>query len=490
MAEKKAQDFDDLLSGKKQADSEKNLQTLFKEFYSSAKEVDTSKYVNSAKSSLGGLSTKLEERRAKLRKMRQDAMNIDKDKTSDKATDKATETKKDEEKKVDASKDSSKSKTEDIVKEASKDQSNEAEPIEEAKKEVEEPTEPKLSLRDKMTAKFSSINERAAEKYPNAHKKTSHYVGVFADVWQETFPNQEKKVHDKMSKRKERARLAREWEEKQKDMTAEEIAAMEESIPEWKRNAIVIASDDEDEEKHRGVFGRAKDRVSNKINSTEAAQKFYDSEEYKKVEDYRKEYKEFKSELREQVDASHNPIVQASSQLADKIGSDSPCAQAIKAMKKYDPDFDFEELENEAMEIFQEFYCNYLAGNKEYLDLVCGGTAGALCKAQIEQREKGGWRFKYEEPLNASNCMFQGGLIEERVPQFIYHIECQEFDEKVNAKTGEKLEEIEGVSNSSAIMNNSYRIVLSRHEEPDIEVTGHYWAITEFYKIGESRMIA
>ncbi len=142
------------------------------------------------------------------------------------------------------------------------------------------------------------------------------------------------------------------------------------------------------------------------------------------------------------------------------------------------------------MEIFQEFYCNFLVGNKEYLELVCGGTAGAVCKAHIEQREKEGWRFKYEELLNASNCMFQGGLIEERVPQFIYHIECQEFDEKVNAKTGEKLGEVEGVSNSGAIMNNTYRIVLSRHDEPDIEVTGHYWAITEFYKIGESRMIA
>ena len=116
-----------------------------------------------------------------------------------------------------------------------------------------------------------------------------------------------------MSKRKERARLAREWEEKQKDMTPEEIAEMEQSIPEWKRNAIVIASDDEEEERHRGVIGRMKDRVGEKISSTEAAQKFYESDEYKKVEDYRKEYKEFRSELRDQIDASHNPIVQASS---------------------------------------------------------------------------------------------------------------------------------------------------------------------------------
>jgi hypothetical protein len=32
-------------------------------------------------------------------------------------------------------------------------------------------------------------------------------------------------------------------------------------------------------------------------------------------------------------------------------------------MKLYDPDFDIEELTYEAEEIFQEFYCNFLAGN-------------------------------------------------------------------------------------------------------------------------------
>lgn len=75
--------------------------------------------------------------------------------------------------------------------------------------------------------------------------------------------------------------------------------------------------------------------------------------------------------------------------------------------------------------------------------MICGGTAGALCKAQIEQREKEGWKFKYEELLNCSHCELQGGLIENRIPQFSYHIECQEFDEKINVKTGEKMQ-IEG----------------------------------------------
>ena len=60
------------------------------------------------------------------------------------------------------------------------------------------------------------------------------------EVWHETFPDTGAKTSDRMSKRRERAKMAREWEEKQKDMTPEEIAAMEEQIPEWKRTALVV----------------------------------------------------------------------------------------------------------------------------------------------------------------------------------------------------------------------------------------------------------
>jgi hypothetical protein len=95
----------------------------------------------------------------------------------------------------------------------------------------------------------------------------------------------------------------------------------------------------------------------------------------------RKDVNEFKHDLREQVDASHNPVVQLSSKAVDRVTSDSPMAAAIISMQKYDPEFDVEDLRDEAQEIFQEFFCNYLSGNKEYLDMVCGGTAGALCKA-------------------------------------------------------------------------------------------------------------
>ena len=80
MAEQKQQDFDDLLKGK--SANEKNLQTIFKEFYNTAKSIDakevSGQYVNKARSSLGSMSAKLEARRQKMRDMKANAMDIDK----------------------------------------------------------------------------------------------------------------------------------------------------------------------------------------------------------------------------------------------------------------------------------------------------------------------------------------------------------------------------------------------------------------------------
>ena len=80
------------------------------------------------------------------------------------------------------------------------------------------------------------------------------------------------------------------------------------------------------------MFGRMKGAVGDRINQTEAAQNFYQSEEYKSIDKARKEVKEFRQELREQIDASHSPVVQMVNQGADKIMNDTPCAKAIIAM--------------------------------------------------------------------------------------------------------------------------------------------------------------
>ena len=74
---------------------------------------------------------------------------------------------------------------------------------------------------------------------------------------------------------------------------------------------------------------------------------------------------------------------------------ESSCGRAVKNMLAYDPEFDFDELEIEATEVFQEFYCNFLAGNIEFLEKVSGGVALAVCKAEIKVRATDKWEYKY-----------------------------------------------------------------------------------------------
>jgi hypothetical protein len=85
------------------------------------------------------------------------------------------------------------------------------------------------------------VNESFGEKFPAAHAKTNACASYMSEVWAETFPQHKSKAHEKMEKRKERAKLVKELEEKAAAMTPEELEAYMESIPEWKRGALVIS---------------------------------------------------------------------------------------------------------------------------------------------------------------------------------------------------------------------------------------------------------
>ena len=57
---------------------------------------------------------------------------------------------------------------------------------------------------------------------------------------------------------------------------------------------------------------------------------------------------------------SHNPLVRTTSTVIDSVSTESQMARAIREMKKYDAEFDIEELRYEVEEIFREFYNSYL----------------------------------------------------------------------------------------------------------------------------------
>lgn len=155
--------------------------------------------------------------------------------------------------------------------------------------------------------------------------------------------------------------------------------------------------------------------------------------------------------------------------------------------RRYDADFELENLTFEAEEIFKEFYCNFLAGNKDFLDLVCGDAVLPLCKAWIDIRTKEGWKYKFEEFLDCGFAQFQGAKIEEGKPHFTYHFEVQEFDAKVSLKDGSDTDS--ETLKTKGLVSSTYRIALSLHPEPAVDITGHYWQIVEFGKIQEVKQL-
>ena len=78
-----------------------------------------------------------------------------------------------------------------------------------------------------------------------------------------------------MEERKERAKIAKEIEEKMASMTQEELDAYMEQIPEWKRGALMVAQTEEEQmEQQKGVYRRTKEKLGAKISETEAYQRF------------------------------------------------------------------------------------------------------------------------------------------------------------------------------------------------------------------------
>ena len=87
-------------------------------------------------------------------------------------------------------------------------------------------------------------------------------------------------------------------------MTPEEIEAMEQAIPEWKRNAVVL-SDQATEEEKKGMLSG----IKNKFGETKMAKDFKKSEEYSKLREARTNYNEFKSKLSEGVENTQSPML-------------------------------------------------------------------------------------------------------------------------------------------------------------------------------------
>lgn len=304
------------------------------------------------------------------------------------------------------------------------------------KEEAEADKKPKVSRMVKLKTKISSTTGAINDKAPFVYK-----TGVyFKDLWQETFPNDDKKVKSRMQKRKEMAQL-------QKKYSEEEIDAFQEEIPEWKRTAISVVDEEQQTEKEAGVVKRLFKKVSSKVSDSSIGQKVLSSEEYKDfMKNYREikvEAKEFKEDFKDEVETTQNPVVGGIRGMSDKVLGETTLSQAIRKMRRYDPEFEILDLNYEIEEIFVDMFDNYLEGELEYLEKFCGEACLAIIKADIQRRQKEFWEYKYKELIFCTDTnLVQGNLGDDNMPRFAFTFTTQDINCRVSTKDSKEI--IEG----------------------------------------------
>jgi hypothetical protein len=281
----------------------------------------------------------------------------------------------------------------DKAKEATQDEKLESkEGKSEESEKAEEPKEPKIGRIQRFKESMSSTTGKIQEKAPFVYK-----TGVFfKDLWKETFPNDDSKVKTRIQRRKEIAKIQKEYSE-------EEIAQMQEEIPEWKRTAVTMVDDEKAQEEEAGALRRLYRKFGGKVSNTSIAQKIMESEEYK---EFRKKYhtikteaSELKDDFKDEVETTQNPVVGTARTFSDYVFKETDVSRAISKMKQYDPEFDILDLHYEVEEIFMDLYDNFLVGDLEYLTKFCGEAALAVIKTELMRREKEKWEHKYKELL-------------------------------------------------------------------------------------------
>lgn len=91
--------------------------------------------------------------------------------------------------------------------------------------------------------------------------------------------------------------------------------------------------------------------------------------------------------------------MRTSSEIIDSVSTESSMAKAIKYMRKYDAEFDIEELRFEVEEVFREFYNAYLSDDIEFLEKVSADAALGMTKNLVKIRKEKGMEYTFKEIL-------------------------------------------------------------------------------------------
>jgi import inner membrane translocase subunit TIM44 len=156
-------------------------------------------------------------------------------------------------------------------------------------------------------------------------------------------------------------------------------------------------------------------------------------------------------------------------------------------MRKIVPGFDVFELERDAKGVFCQAYDAFLEGNLEFIEKVCGESALVYFKTLLKKREVDNVCPKYNYLWDSEQADLIGGKIpaESNLPRFTFTIRVQEIHCNLCRKSNMVKDGAE-----DKVSQNRYNFVLTLHETPDFETTGHPWEIVEILPVETVQMLA
>ena len=227
--------------------------------------------------------------------------------------------------------------------------------------------------------KKKNMNNSEEEKQ-NAFSK---FINGFVKVWKQTFPGEQNydEIHEIRKKQ------AQSLKAKIKEPKDEEIAELEAQIPEWKRGALVLISDQPESERE-SIFEQARKNlvvhVKNLSIYKESVDKYNNSEVKLLVKDLKESY----SNVRENIKESQNPLFVVSRDLIDRVPFNSSSSLAISIMRKHDPLFDLVLFEKEVEYVFKQLMTAAINDDLDTVKLLSGESALAILTSEIRSRRE------------------------------------------------------------------------------------------------------
>ena len=212
-------------------------------------------------------------------------------------------------------------------------------------------------------------------KFPKIYKFGKAKSRSFVELWQQTF---HPKIigSEKLEETKKQAIL-----ENKNKLTEEQIAAIQATIPEWKRTAIALIPSPKPKAK-----SKLWSKISNTIEQRDVGKSFKETKAFEDLKTMRKNVTVMKDNISGALDSTGNPIISAVRNGLGNAMSLNETVKAVEFMKKVDPSFDIIDLPNEMEAVFTQIFEAYFNNDEAYLKLTCGEAVFSLYSQLIKKR--------------------------------------------------------------------------------------------------------